>query len=146
MTPGGEGEADLVGGGDGFRVESGSEAELGSGVFGAFDLIVVEQGSGADEDFRESFRDAADGFFGGGGAEGDFHDVEAAGEQGFGEGFGGFDVVEHDDGDDAFGEDAFDHGGSVGRGKRRAGQLWRVLAGGPGCRDQFGFGLSWERR
>ena len=99
---GDEGQSGGFGGGEDGFIESGSQSERGPGIAGAAHLVRGEQGARPDMDFREPLGDSADGFFGGIRAEGDFHDVQAGFEQGFGQGRGLIHAVQDNDGNEAF--------------------------------------------
>jgi hypothetical protein len=123
-------------GGDDVRIETGSESEDGAGVLGALDLFLFKQSPGTQQDFRQAGGNAPDRLLGRGGAEGDFHDVEAAREQRFCQWLGGLDTVKDDDGDNAFGENAIDRGEAGLRGIqgmiKKMPSLWSDFRGGLG--------------
>ena len=123
IDAGGDGDAHVLAGFDGVRVEAGADDEVRTCLLGGFGLGSVEDGAGGNQDVRIGIAQAADGFSGSGGAEGDFGDGDAAFPQGGAkrDGIGG--VIQGDDGDDFGGAQAFAQGGDVHVGSFRVGYL-----------------------
>ncbi len=113
MTPGTNGRFNAY---DFFMTVSfkpGRDGELrAAGIDGLQQLFRVQNRAGAHQHLRELFANVADGWLGGGRAEGDLHDVEAAGEERFGKRDSVFRVVNDHDGHDSYFCNTF-HGYSV---------------------------------
>ena len=106
-TPGNSGSSRrLRGSGNGFA-QAGRDAELRARVHGLLDLVRRQQGARADGDLRDALADAPDGFRRAGGAERDFHDLQAAGQQRLGQRHGVVRLVNDRHADQPLGEKGF---------------------------------------